>query len=95
LNGELVPIVSLFPWAKERDEAKLRLLIDMDEVICMFLEELCIRYNKEFGASLAPDQLQQYDLTNFVGEEGKLLFQQAGFFDCLQPQRGMPRANNV
>lgn len=73
------------PWAKEGNEAKLRLLIDMDEVICMFLEELCNRYNKEFGASLAPDQLQQYDLTNFVGEEGKLLFQQAGFFDCLQP----------
>lgn len=61
------------------------LLIDMDEVICMFLEELCLRYNKAFGTFLAPDQLRQYDLTDFVGEKGKNLFQQAGFFDKLKP----------
>lgn len=60
----------------------------MDEVICMFLEELCSRYNKCFNGCLSPEQLLQYDMTDFIGEAGKALFLQNGFFTELKPFPG-------
>lgn len=62
----------------------IRLLIDMDEVICDFLGELCRRYNQLKGTELHPSQLKQYDLTSFIGEEGKKLFLCSGFFSELK-----------
>lgn len=62
----------------------IKLLIDMGEVICDFLGELCRRYNQLKGTVLHPGQVKQYDLTSFVGEEGKNLFLCPGFFSELK-----------
>lgn len=56
----------------------------MDEVICDFLGELCRRYEHHTGAAVNLRHLAQYDLTPFVGEIGKRLFLQAGFFSELK-----------
>lgn len=63
----------------------IKLVIDMDEVICDFLGELCVRYNLHTGATLSVEQLNQYDLTPFIGEVGKQLFLRPGFFSELKP----------
>lgn len=62
----------------------IKLLIDMDEVICDFLGELCRRYNQLTGAEIYPEQLKQYDLTSFVGEIGKSIFLRPDFFSELK-----------
>lgn len=63
----------------------IRLLIDMDEVICDFLGELFRRYNRLTGKALRLDQLKQYDLTPFVGRLGEKIYFSPGFFAQLQP----------
>jgi len=63
----------------------IRLLIDMDEVLCDFLGELCRQYNHLHGTDIAPADINQYDLRDFIGEEGRCIFLRAGFFDCLEP----------
>lgn len=52
--------------------------------MCDFLGELCRRYNQLKGNEIHPSQLKQYDLTSFVGEEGKELFLCSGFFSGLK-----------
>ncbi len=70
----------------------MKILVDMDEVICDFLGELCTRYNSLLGTELHPAQLVQYDLTPFVGEVGKRIFLSPGFFTELKP---FPNAINT
>ncbi len=57
----------------------------MDEVLCNFLEKLCKDYNALHNADLTPDKIDLYDLTNFIGSEGKKLFLKADFFNNLDP----------
>ena len=63
----------------------IRLLIDMDEVICDFLGELLGRYNELYQKAVTLEDVEHYDLTRSIGEEGRKIFLQAGFFDCLEP----------
>jgi len=67
---------------------EIRLLIDMDEVICDFLGPLCRQYNLLSRTQLSISNIDQYDLTNFIGPDGKKIFLRAGFFDCLEPFPG-------
>ena len=66
----------------------IRLIIDMDEVICDFLGKLCEDYNAQNDTCLSVDRIDHYDLTGFIGQDGRKLFLQAGFFDRLKPFPG-------
>ena len=57
----------------------------MDEVICDFLGQLCQKFNETYNANLKPDHILEYDLTSFIGEEGKKIFITRGFFKTLRP----------
>jgi 5'(3')-deoxyribonucleotidase len=57
----------------------------MDEVICKFLNRLCQEYNKLYNANLKPSQIDSWYLDKFIGQEGKEIFKQQGFFINLEP----------
>lgn len=60
----------------------------MDEVICDFLSELCRRYNLLYGVNLQVKDINHYDLSNFMGEDGSALYLRSGFFNVLKPFPG-------
>ena len=70
----------------------MRLILDMDEVICDFLGKLCEDYNALNQSNLTPEKIDKYELAGFIGSEGKSLFLRAGFFDQLKP---FPSAKSV
>ena len=47
--------------------------------------QLCQRFNETYNASLKPGHILEYDLTSFIGEEGKKIFITRGFFKTLRP----------
>ena len=61
------------------------LLVDLDCTTVMFLEELCSRYNKMYGKNLHPDDITEWSLHPFMGDEGIEIFKQPGFFFDLKP----------
>lgn len=66
----------------------MRLIIDMDEVICDFLGPLCRQYNHLYGTDWSVSQFSEYDLGSFIGDEGREIFLKAGFFYGLEPYPG-------
>lgn len=63
----------------------IRLLIDMDECICNFLERLCLEYNYLYNKNLRPEEITSWDLASYIGVHGKEIFKKPGFFINLKP----------
>lgn len=63
----------------------IRILCDLDEVICAFLERLCLEYNYLYNKNLKSEDIESWDLSTYIGIEGKKIFHKPGFFINLKP----------
>jgi len=59
--------------------------LDLDEVICAFLDQLCFKYNEQYNKNLKPNDIKTYSLSNYLNEDGMKIFHKPGFFMSLQP----------
>ena len=68
-----------------RSVNKIRLIIDLDETTVDFLSYLCVQYNYLYNKNIKREDINKWDLTEFVGVEGKNIFKKPGFFINLKP----------
>ena len=59
--------------------------LDMDEVICDFLEKLIKEYNSTYNKDIKKEDIKEWQLEKYVGKEGIALFHKPGFFADLEP----------
>jgi len=59
--------------------------LDLDEVICAFLDQLCFKYNEQYNKNLKPNDIKTYSLSNYLNEDGMKIFHKPGFFMSLKP----------
>jgi 5'(3')-deoxyribonucleotidase len=70
---------------EEREMFKFKILVDLDETICKFLDPLCLEYNRLCNANLKSSQIDSWELNKFMGDKGVEIFSKKGFFDNLSP----------
>lgn len=66
-------------------ELNLPIFLDMDEVICDFLNKLCLEYNVKFNKNIKVNDFKTWSLSSFMGEEGYKIIKKPGFFSSLEP----------
>jgi len=64
---------------------KPTIYLDLDEVICAFLDQLCFKYNEQCNKNLKPNDIKTYSLSNYLNEDGMKIFHKPGFFMSLKP----------
>jgi len=89
----LVAAVAVMKYrhARRRPEQRLRIAIDMDEVMADALGEHVRRYNAAFSASLTPDELRGRHLEEYVPPAHRAAAEallDASFFADLDPMPG-------
>jgi len=68
---------------------KLPLYIDMDEVICKFLEELCSEYNYKYNKRIKISDIKTWSLNTYMdGDKAFEIINSPGFFGSLEPIEG-------
>jgi len=68
---------------------KLTLYIDMDEIICKFLEELCSEYNYKYNKRLKISDIKTWSLNTYMdGDQAFEIINSPGFFGSLEPIEG-------
>lgn len=68
--------------------SKQTLWIDMDEVICNFLNKLLCQCKEKLNIDIKLPDIKQWELKQYIGEEGIKLFNTPGFFIDLKPIDG-------
>jgi 5'(3')-deoxyribonucleotidase len=78
-------------WS-EKSDAELRLAVDMDEVLADTLGKQLALYNRHYGASVVPNDLNGVELSDIVPPEHRQwvidVFHGPGFFADIQPVPG-------
>jgi len=70
-------------------KVKLTLYIDMDEVICKFLEELCSEYNYKYNKRIKISDIKTWSLNTYMdGDKAFEIINSPGFFGSLEPIEG-------
>jgi len=68
---------------------KLSLYIDMDEIICKFLEKLCSIYNSKFHKNIKISDIKTWSLNTYMdGDKAFEIINSPGFFGSLEPIEG-------
>jgi len=68
---------------------KLTLYIDMDEIICKFLEELCSEYNYKYNKRIKISDIKTWLLNTYMdGDKAFEIINSPGFFGSLEPIEG-------
>ena len=68
---------------------KLTLYIDMDEIICKFLEELCSEYNYKYNKNIKISDIKTWSLNTYMdGDKAFEIINSPGFFGSLEPIEG-------
>ena len=70
-------------------KVKLPLYIDIDEVICKFLEELCSEYNYKYNKRIKISDIKTWSLNTYMdGDKAFEIINSPGFFGSLEPIEG-------
>jgi len=68
---------------------KLTLYIDMDEIICKFLEKLCSEYNNKYNTNIKISDIKTWSLNTYMdGDKAFEIINSPGFFGSLEPIEG-------
>ncbi len=62
--------------------------LDMDDVICDFITELCNRLHKNYNKLITPSQITTWTLSDHMGNDWKEIIEKPGFFISLKPIDG-------
>jgi len=70
-------------------KVKLPLYIDIDEVICKFLEELCSEYNYKYNKRIKISDIKTWSLNTYMDSDKAFeIINSPGFFGSLEPIEG-------
>ncbi len=69
-----------------------RLIIDLDETVVQFLDELLKRYNYKYNQKICLNDIEDYDMSTTLNYDYKSIFMSSGFFVSLNP---FPNAVNT
>jgi len=64
------------------------IFIDMDDVICDFITELCDRLHKKYNKKVTPSQITTWTLSDHIGNDWLEIIQEPGYFKSLKPIDG-------
>ena len=68
---------------------KLTLYIDMDEIICKFLDKLCSIYNYKYNTNIKISDIKSWSLNTYMdGDKAFEIINSPGFFGSLEPIEG-------
>ena len=68
---------------------KLTIYIDLDEVVCKFLEKLCLIYNSKYNTNIKISDIKTWSLNTYMdGNKAFEIINSPGFFGSLEPIEG-------
>jgi len=68
---------------------KLTLYIDMDEIICKFLDKLCSEYNNKYNKNIKISDIKTWSLNTYMdGDKAFEIINSPGFFGSLESIEG-------